>query len=63
LDDFKRIFRVSQSIYDNLRNNLYTNDDFFHDGFDVTGRRKVATDAEILIALKALAYGASVNAF
>jgi hypothetical protein len=56
-------FRVSRSIYDNLQNNLCTNDDFFRDWFDVTGRRKVATDDKILIALKALAYGTSVNVF
>jgi hypothetical protein len=36
LDDFKRIFRVSRGIYDNLRNTLGGNDPFFHDGFDVT---------------------------
>jgi hypothetical protein len=29
----------------------------------VTGRRKVATDAKYLIALKALTYGTSVNVF
>jgi hypothetical protein len=63
LDDFQRIFRISQTIYDDLRNRLCTNDPFFRDGFDAAKRKKISTDAKILMALKCLAYGTCVNAF
>jgi len=63
LDDFKRIFRVSRSSYDVLKSFLCEDDKFFVDGFDITGRRRVSVDAKILISLKYLAYGCSVNAF
>ncbi len=36
---------------------------FFRDGVAVTNREKISTDAKILIALKYLAYGCSVNCF
>jgi len=36
---------------------------FFRDGVDVTHHQRVCTDAKILISLKYLAYGCSVNAF
>ena len=63
LDEFKRIFRISRSTYNDLRNQLCAHDPFFRDGFDNSKRQKISTDAKILIALKWLAYGASVDAF
>ena len=63
LDDFKRIFRVSRSSYDALKSFLCLDDKFFIDGTDITGRRRVSVDAKILISLKYLAYGSSVNSF
>ena len=63
LDDFKRIFRVSRSTYDSLKRYLIGADGFFREGLDVTGRKRVGTDSKILIALKYLGYGCSVNAF
>jgi hypothetical protein len=36
---------------------------FFWCGFDATKREIVSTDAKILIALKYLAYGTTLNAF
>jgi hypothetical protein len=63
LDDFKRIFRVSRTSYDSIRNFLCENAPFFADGFDVTHRQWVSSDAKILISLKYLAYGCSINSF
>jgi hypothetical protein len=63
LDDFKRIFRVSRTTYDAIKTCVCEEDLFFCDGFDVTGRKRVSTDAKLLISLKYLAYGCSVNAF
>jgi hypothetical protein len=40
LDDFKRIFRVSRSSYDSIRNYLCGMVPFFHDGLDVTRELK-----------------------
>ena len=63
IDDFKRIFRVSRTSYEVIKRCVCEADLFFCDGFDITGRRRVITDAKILISLKYLAYGCSVNAF
>jgi len=63
LADFKRIFRVSRTSYDALKSLICQEDKFFVDGFDITGRKRVSVDAKILISLKYLAYGCSVNAF
>jgi hypothetical protein len=63
LDDFKHIFWLSRSTYDSIRNYLCGMVLFFHDGLDVTHHRGVCTDAKILISLKYLAYGCSINAF
>jgi hypothetical protein len=63
LDDFKRIFRVSRSSYDNIRNYLGRTDNFFRDGYDSVQREKISVDSKILMALKYLAYGCSVNSF
>jgi len=63
LADFKRIFRVSRTSYDALKSLICQEDKFFVDGFDITGLRRVSVDAKILISLKYLAYGCSVNAF
>jgi hypothetical protein len=63
LDDFKCIFQVSQSSYDSIHNYLCGMVPFFCDGLDVTHHRRVTTDAKILISLKYLAYGCSINAF
>jgi hypothetical protein len=62
-DDFKRIFRVSRSNYDEIRNYLGSVQSFFKDGREVTNRLKISVDGKILMALKYLAYGCSVNAF
>jgi hypothetical protein len=63
LDDFKRIVRMSRSFYNELCNHLCQVQLFFRDGVEVTNREKISTDAKILIALKYLAYGCSVNCF
>jgi len=63
LDDFKRVFRVSRSSYDVIKRCVCEMDLFFRDGLDVTGKRRVSTDAKLLISLKYLGYGCSVNAF
>jgi hypothetical protein len=63
LDDFKRMFRISRNIYDRLHSYLAGNVTFFRDGFDATGKAKISSHAKILIALKYLCYGCSVNAF
>jgi len=62
-DDFKRIFRVSRSSYQELRNILCTENVFFRERVDAANREPISTDAKILISLKYLAYGTSVNAF
>jgi hypothetical protein len=54
---------MSRANYDNLRNYLSSTQPFFSDGYDVTNRERISTDAKILISLKYLAYGCSVNAF
>jgi hypothetical protein len=46
-----------------IRNHLCQSTPFFQDGYDAAKQRKISTDAKILIALKFLAYGSSVNAF
>ncbi len=63
IDDFKRIFRVSRANYDRLSNYLCATQPFFSDGFEITNRERISSDAKILISLKYLAYGCSVNAF
>jgi len=63
VDDFKRIFRVSRSSYEDLKSFLCERLHFFREGLDVTRRVRVGTDAKLLIALKYLAYGCSVNSF
>jgi hypothetical protein len=62
-EDFKRMFRVSRATYEQLRQVLCREDVFFRDGVDVTKRNKISCDAKILIALKYLSYGCSVNSF
>lgn len=62
-EDFKRMFRVSRGTYERIRVVLCRIDPFFRDGIDVTKRKKISCDAKILIALKYLSYGCSVNAF
>ena len=63
LDDFKRMFRISRGAYDTIRNYLMRDSSFFRDTFDCCGRQSISPDAKILVALKYLAYGVSVNAF
>lgn len=62
-DDFQRIFRVSRTTYDRLHNYLCEMQPFFRDGIDATKREKISSHAKILIGLKYLAYGTTVNAF
>jgi hypothetical protein len=63
LDDFKRMFRVSRQCYNDLQNYLCMTQFFFRDGYDSFHREKISADARILMALKYLAYGCSVNSF
>jgi hypothetical protein len=63
LDDFKRMFRVSRVMYNEIRNILCAADPFFRDGFDATKKKKILVDAKIMIAIKVLAYGSCVNSF
>jgi hypothetical protein len=62
-DDFKRIFRISRSRYHELRNILCAGNVFFRERVDATYREAISTDAKMLISLKYLAYGTSVNDF
>jgi hypothetical protein len=63
LDDFKRIFRISRHRYEEIRSYLCRTDSFFQAGYDAYKRQKVSADAKILITLKYLAYGCSINSF
>jgi hypothetical protein len=63
LDDFKRIFRVSRSTYEELKNIVCATNVFFRERLDAANRLSISTDAKLLIALKYLAYGTCVNAF
>jgi hypothetical protein len=63
MDDFKRIFWVSCAVYDSLKNHLCESTPFFLERYDATKWRKICTDAKVLISLKCLAYGSSVNSF
>ena len=63
LDDFKRIFRISCHRYEEIRSYLCRTDSFFQAGYDAYKRQKVSADAKILITLKYLAYGCSINSF
>jgi hypothetical protein len=63
LDDFKQIFRVSRSNYDKICNYLGGLNAFFRDGYDAERREKILANSKILMALKYLAYGCSVNSF
>jgi hypothetical protein len=62
-DDFKRIFRVSRSSYHEFHSILCAGSVFFRERVDATYREAISTDAKILISLKYLAHGTSVNAF
>lgn len=62
LKTLKRIFRVSRSTYDDLKNIVCAMDVFFRERLDAANRISISTDAKLLIALKYLAYGTSVNA-
>jgi hypothetical protein len=57
------MLRVSRSSYEAIKSYLCEVNYFFRDGSDITGRKRVSTDAKILISVKYLAYGCSVNAF
>jgi hypothetical protein len=35
----------------------------FNDGFDVTKKKKISTDAKIMITIKVKAYGSCINSF
>jgi hypothetical protein len=63
LDDFKRIFRVSRSTYEELKNIVCATNVFFRERLDAANRKSISTDAKLLIALKYLAYGTCMNAF
>jgi len=63
LEDFKRIFRISRHCYEEIRSYLCRTDSFFQAGYDAYKRQKVSADAKILITLKYLAYGCSINSF
>jgi hypothetical protein len=62
-NDFKRIFRISQSIYDWIHNYLCGCNSFFKDGFEVIKQIKISSHKKVLITLKYLSYGCSVNSF
>jgi hypothetical protein len=62
-DDFKRMFRVSRATYDRIWNYLSRVQSFFRDGKQVKNRMKISADGKVMMALKYLAYGCSVNAF
>ena len=62
-DDFHRIFRITRLIYNRIKNLCMREDPFFRDGADCCGTVSHSVDAKLLIALKYLAYGVSVNCF
>ena len=49
LDDFKRMFRVSRVMYNEIRYILCAADPFFRDGFDARKKKKISVDAPILV--------------
>jgi hypothetical protein len=61
-DEFKRIFRISWANYDEIHNYLCGVQSFFKDGHQVTNPQKISADGKILMALKYLANGCSINA-
>ena len=62
---FQRMFRITKGVYNVIKNEAVQFSPFFSDTirFDAVGKAPIATDAKILIALKYLAYGKSLNAF
>jgi hypothetical protein len=47
VEDFKRIFCISRTTYERIRQQLCNMDPFFRDGMDVTKREKNSADAKI----------------
>jgi hypothetical protein len=61
---FKRMFRISKTAMQELREFLGNEDDFFTEKTcRVTGKRTICPDLKILIALKTIAYGTTPHAF
>jgi hypothetical protein len=57
------MFIVSCATYDSIRSYLSGVQSFFRDGKQVTNQMKISADGKVMMALKYLAYGCSVNAF
>jgi hypothetical protein len=60
---FKRMFRMSESIYYRIKQFASTSPLFALNDFEPTGRETICLDARLLISLKYLAYGIGFNAF
>lgn len=62
---FQRIFRISKDVYNVMKRECALNNKFFCDEvrLDAAGKKNITIDAKLLIALKFLAYGCSVNTF
>jgi hypothetical protein len=61
---FERMFRISKTAMQELRDLLGNEDDFFTEKTcRVTGKRTICPDVKILIALKTIAYGTTPHAF
>jgi hypothetical protein len=62
--DFERMFRISKSVMQELRDFLGNEDDFFTEKLcRVTGKKTICPDVKIMMALKILAYGTTPHAF
>jgi hypothetical protein len=61
---FERMFRITRSVFQQLRTLVGDQDDFFTTKTCVvTGKRTICPDVKILLALKVIAYGTSPHAF
>lgn len=62
---FQRMFRISKSVYHTIKRELQSTNAFFSSEptANAVGLGAIGCDAKLLIALKGLAYGTSVNSF
>ncbi len=60
---FKRVFRVSRWIADDLLNTCAVADPFFQESIDCMGKVCICPKGKLLMALKILAYGVSPTTF
>ena len=59
---FQQMLRVSPSVYEMIRT-VTTDSAFYNETVDATGRASIDRDVKIIMALKVIGFGPSVNAF